>query len=598
LELDPGGPGSRIVGHLFHASLEDNPAFEALSYTWGFPSPTYDITIDGHAFPVARNLRKALDDLRREDRPRVIWTDAICINQRDNDEKAHQIRLMRGIFSSAHLVCTWTDHNVQPMGPVFDDLDSLGEEGGVDISDFSDPSYWYPVADIFRVPYWRRLWVQQELVLARNINVYCRRDVLDGTKLLEFQHRINVSHFEVTSLDRPEREILKYVEGSAAEPGNHAQVFSGGILRARRNLALGRESHGENADKIDRLVVSERVLGSSLLQLFLYALGLDMVDPRDRVYGILGMAADVDLSSFDVDYGAPVMTVYTQVFRHFLVKYKSLSFLAFDSERDNTRVPEREGFPSWMPHTLMPWSAISYSRACGDTLADRARIDPGRLILSAEGIHCDTISFMEPRRFTPADPIVDWLSQVEDMCRRLWPEAEDRPFYERDDVSDLFFPWISQERFKKAYGGTMKKPDAEQRAEWIRDMVFAAGKVDNPEDFSLLSIFNGSYQPDDVLLPETRTAIMYPFQGPATTKLFGTKGGRLGKISQGVSAALGDQIWVIFGCRMPLILRPEAGDDGQFKVIGPAILPPIMRGEALEENGDTGRPRGQIIQLV
>ncbi|KAE8417723.1 heterokaryon incompatibility protein-domain-containing protein [Aspergillus pseudocaelatus] len=115
-ELWPGKPGSKVFGHLFNVSLDESPSFEALSYTWGPPQPTYNISINGHrAFPVRRNLRKALDDLRQPDKPRVLWRDAIYINQPNNTEKAHQIKLMRSIYSCAQVVCAWLDHSVQPM---------------------------------------------------------------------------------------------------------------------------------------------------------------------------------------------------------------------------------------------------------------------------------------------------------------------------------------------------------------------------------------------------------------------------------------------------------------------------------------------------
>ncbi|RSL56805.1 hypothetical protein CEP53_006678 [Fusarium sp. AF-6] len=158
LELYPGKPGSKVVTRLFNVSLDERPSFEALSYTWGPPWPTYDIFVNETKFSVGRNLRKALDDLRHASEPRVIWTDAICINQPDNAEKEHQIKLMQTICATAQVVCAWLDHNVQPITSVFEDLENLGK--GVELDDFHDPSYWYPVADIFRNPYWRRLGIQ------------------------------------------------------------------------------------------------------------------------------------------------------------------------------------------------------------------------------------------------------------------------------------------------------------------------------------------------------------------------------------------------------------------------------------------------------
>ncbi|GAW24146.1 hypothetical protein ANO14919_137270 [Xylariales sp. No.14919] len=172
LEVLPARPDSRVTARLFHVSLDDAPHFDALSYMWGAPRPTYDIKLIYGAdhltrFPINRNLRRALDDLRFPDRPRVLWIDAICINQADYAERERQVKLMRRIYSAAQSVCAWVDHGVVPTLRVFDDLQRLGES--VEIQDIYDPEYWYPVADIFRSPYWHRLWIQQELILARHI---------------------------------------------------------------------------------------------------------------------------------------------------------------------------------------------------------------------------------------------------------------------------------------------------------------------------------------------------------------------------------------------------------------------------------------------
>ncbi|KAF7551892.1 hypothetical protein G7Z17_g4709 [Cylindrodendrum hubeiense] len=311
-ELSPGKPGSRISGKLIHVSLNDNPRFEALSYTWGLPQPTYIVSIDeGSPFSVRRNLRKALDALRRPDNPRLLWVDCICINQLDIPEKEIQIQLMRAIYAGAETVCTWIDHNVQPIGGVFEDLENIGH--GTEIGDFMDPSYWYPVADIFRDPYWRRVWVQQELILASKLEIYCRHDMIDGKQLLEFQHRVNLVKHQLMSVQSPEYHISRYIANDPVDQAASTPDFlSGDILRARENLVLGQEAHGKQGNELDNLKITRRALGSSLLQLFIKTAGLNVTDLKDRVYGILGLAVDVDEGAFNVDYSLSITGVYTK----------------------------------------------------------------------------------------------------------------------------------------------------------------------------------------------------------------------------------------------------------------------------------------------
>ena len=73
--------------------LFDSVCYEALSYTWGADSenPKEKITLNGFSFSVTVNLYAALQVLRKEDRERVIWVDAVCINQNDIEDKEQQV---------------------------------------------------------------------------------------------------------------------------------------------------------------------------------------------------------------------------------------------------------------------------------------------------------------------------------------------------------------------------------------------------------------------------------------------------------------------------------------------------------------------------
>ena len=67
------------------------PEYEALSYAWGSHDPV-DILVQASessfcTLPVTQNLAEALHHLRHEDKPHVLWIDAICVNQQDMDER-------------------------------------------------------------------------------------------------------------------------------------------------------------------------------------------------------------------------------------------------------------------------------------------------------------------------------------------------------------------------------------------------------------------------------------------------------------------------------------------------------------------------------
>jgi hypothetical protein len=57
-------------------SLEEQPAYEALSYTWGDAYSTAPIEVDGARFDATVNLERALRHLRKTDGDLTLWVDA------------------------------------------------------------------------------------------------------------------------------------------------------------------------------------------------------------------------------------------------------------------------------------------------------------------------------------------------------------------------------------------------------------------------------------------------------------------------------------------------------------------------------------------
>lgn len=83
----PGGkPNDEFNCTLSIASLDDQPEYEALSYVWGLETDTLPIQLQGQTKQVTQNLHSALRGIRHIDRERVLWVDAVCINQKEQDE--------------------------------------------------------------------------------------------------------------------------------------------------------------------------------------------------------------------------------------------------------------------------------------------------------------------------------------------------------------------------------------------------------------------------------------------------------------------------------------------------------------------------------
>lgn len=107
LTIRPGNRLQDIQCSLEISSLDSRPGYEALSYVWGDETIRVPITVDGKRLDVTENLSAALRRLRDRKGGRVMWVDAICINQEDSDEKSVQVAMMRRIYSGCTRAILW-----------------------------------------------------------------------------------------------------------------------------------------------------------------------------------------------------------------------------------------------------------------------------------------------------------------------------------------------------------------------------------------------------------------------------------------------------------------------------------------------------------
>ena len=96
---DETPPGSGVELELrvvdFDAASVD---YTALSYMWGDPKQTDTVLIDNYPMEITQNLCAFLSEMQWQHRYEWFWIDALCINQTDNEEKSHQVRMMGEIY--------------------------------------------------------------------------------------------------------------------------------------------------------------------------------------------------------------------------------------------------------------------------------------------------------------------------------------------------------------------------------------------------------------------------------------------------------------------------------------------------------------------
>lgn len=96
-----------ICCDLIEVTLSDHPDYDALFYARGNPEKQASLLVAGVEFKVTVNLELALRYLRLQDRPRILWADAICIDQNNIGERNMQIQLMQDIYNSSITNLIW-----------------------------------------------------------------------------------------------------------------------------------------------------------------------------------------------------------------------------------------------------------------------------------------------------------------------------------------------------------------------------------------------------------------------------------------------------------------------------------------------------------
>jgi len=107
LRIHKGNPEDPILCSLFESVLDGGSGFDALSYVWGDLDKLAKIQLNAEDFNITQNLEWALRQLRNPSQDRVIWVDALCINQNDFLERNAQVSQMSSIYKLASAVVLW-----------------------------------------------------------------------------------------------------------------------------------------------------------------------------------------------------------------------------------------------------------------------------------------------------------------------------------------------------------------------------------------------------------------------------------------------------------------------------------------------------------
>ncbi|KAH7309168.1 heterokaryon incompatibility protein-domain-containing protein [Stachybotrys elegans] len=329
--LEPGDFDDPISCKLGVASFLDPPQYEALSYAWGEVKSSRSISINGVSCAVSENLESAVRHLRYQDKPRVLWIDALCINQGDIAERNSHVRLMGTIYTQATQVLAYLGPEYNNSGLAFDFFETMPE----DIDRHWDPET-YPelkavytlkhtiaVNDLFDRAWWQRLWTVQESVLCEKLLFIC------GPRQLQASQFFGVAKGYFTHLYTCCQDIwYEIFRSTAGQPG------LGDVCTTLGKIA-------------DLRADSKQYCLGQIISKFM---SRQCADPHDKLYGLLGFASEEEAALIVPDYSKPIPEIYGNAVFGLMQHTKSLDLLSMRLPV----VPDASGrvysdLPSWVP---------------------------------------------------------------------------------------------------------------------------------------------------------------------------------------------------------------------------------------------------------
>lgn len=547
------------------------PCYSALSYTWGNGRPCRIVQCGDQSIMVNLNLYLALVWVRLPTEPILLWVDQLCIRQQDAAEKSAQVRQMHQIFEQAHVI-HWLGaqggfkdlqkvlgdaqilYSLFPgnLVPSLDDMLERWRATGRTSEDFYGLS-WAGMQRVLARPYFRRLWVVQEIILGKSH--VCR---------------IGRYSFDLRLLERLYSLMLNRRLGG----GDWSWVDSGSCLLDAR---MHRE--GAYVQGVDPLEMAKSYCDNAC------------TDDRDRIYGLSPLFS----TPFNVDYRLSVQQVFINFAVYCIRTTGKLSVLSADLRRTYWR-PKTQlefattdirqwttGLPSWCPDWAGPLHGLreldlQCFQAGGRRSAVLAHVTASTLSLQGvivsriqkcsltlgESTESDFLGHL--RAIKSAEAVaLDLLQSV--PISKLWKAYLDVLVAgsELGDVDSLS-PWSEHLPVRDLQSVLFKKLGGTWMAKCSKAMYHAAGLAIPPS-----------------LRHEQRAVAKEMFRvihdASSGTRMFSTSNGHLGTGPEGLY--VGDVVCVLYGGDVPYVLR-KVGDQGQYKLIGEAYVHGIMQGEAIE----------------
>jgi hypothetical protein len=328
LKLSPGSLGSPIKCEFLPVNLAKSVQnFDAISYAWGNPALKYKIECEQDELNVTESVRGLLDHIRDPNEDRVIWIDAICIDQQNFAERSQQVRLMRQIYSSAESVSIWLGPEKDESGLLQEFIPRLADVfwGSQRAQLFTDEVLfqktkthrtsreWVALKRLFERPWFNRTWIVQEFVSSP-------------------QHTFLCGKFHISA------ELLVLV----AKELRHLHLNGNGFVR-HHGFDFAAISKFLRMARIRKLRMSGEETDFSLLTYSFWS--SEASDPKDKIFSMLGLDNGMAIR-MEPDYRDSIQTVYTKATQQSLLNHNAIGILSLAGIGNDRAL---DNLPSWVP---------------------------------------------------------------------------------------------------------------------------------------------------------------------------------------------------------------------------------------------------------
>ncbi|KAI1264749.1 heterokaryon incompatibility protein-domain-containing protein [Xylariaceae sp. FL1019] len=566
-ELLPGKSDEPLSCLLHEFEWSNLPKYEALSYAWGDPEDKSSIIIHDKKLEITKSLQVALSHLRYEDKARLLWADAICINQSDIPERGAQVRQMRRIFEHAETVILWLgpDSSNQAhlaKSSVHQITSFLCGQLGITVSDiaqeaevynkiifknrdkiplphdcgFVTDAMWNALLWLYKHPVFKRVWIIQEMNASRRRVVYC------GSATMSWEAIEMVAGY-----------IILETAFSKSRGFTSAYCWWASILGSRFHQS------------------------DEWLQMLYLASTFEATDPRDVIYGLRGMIqCDNGGWLLDPDYAKTTLDVYRDSVEAAFLNFGDVNALCYVHGTEN---------PSWIPRWdesmvfrnpfrfgfSLPW------RPGGNSMP-KWRIDRQNNTLSLGGYFAAVIESSE----TYAESLFGnaMLEGDENKARlaRAWCDILECIALDGETLP-LDNEILLAVAVSFSFGLGEKCIPADERTLFQNFIAYLKGVLDVETYRKYISPATTSDCADGIAAAFGKP--VWDFEYPNSSFFIAT--GKTGEKRIGCCIATtcpGDKVFVPYGSVYPLVLRPEGS---KYRIRGYCFLYGIMQGEVRYE---------------